>query len=50
MSGIGATEEGILRQRMVTSSGRLRDTVYLSILKHEWPAVWGRLDARLARG
>ena len=50
MRRLGATEEGTLRQHMVTASGRLRDTVYLSILDHEWPAVRDRLDARLARG
>jgi RimJ/RimL family protein N-acetyltransferase len=29
---IGAQEEGILRQHVVTWSGRLRDSVYFSIL------------------
>lgn len=47
---LGATEEGRLRQHIVTASGRLRDTVYVSILDAEWPAVRARLDARLARG
>jgi N-acetyltransferase len=44
---IGAREEGTLRQHMVTSSGRLRDTVYFSILDSEWPAVKGDLQAKL---
>jgi RimJ/RimL family protein N-acetyltransferase len=47
---IGGVEEGILRQHMITSSGRLRDTVYYSILHGEWPAVRDRLEARLASG
>jgi RimJ/RimL family protein N-acetyltransferase len=44
---IGAHEEGTLRQHMVTWSGRLRDTVYFSILDSEWPAVKANLDAKL---
>jgi N-acetyltransferase len=46
---IGATEEGIFRQHMITASGRLRDTVYFSILDGEWPAVRARLEARLSQ-
>lgn len=45
---IGAKEEGTLRQHMVTASGRLRDSVYFSVLDSEWPAVKARLEARLA--
>src|SRR5579862_2502042 len=44
---IGAREEGTLRQHMVTWSGRLRDTVYYSILDSEWPAVKANLEAKL---
>ncbi|HEX7030239.1 MAG TPA: GNAT family protein [Gammaproteobacteria bacterium] len=44
---IGAKEEGTLRRHMVTESGRLRDTVYFSILDDEWPAVKGALEERL---
>jgi N-acetyltransferase len=47
---IGGVEEGILRQHMITATGRLRDTVYYSILDREWPAVRDRLEARLASG
>lgn len=35
---IGAKEEGILRKHVITDSGRIRDTVYFSILKDEWTA------------
>lgn len=45
---IGATQEGILRQHVVCASGRVRDTVYFSILATEWPAVRRHLDERLA--
>ena len=44
---IGATEEGTLRHHMITDSGRVRDTVYFSVLAAEWPRVRARLLARL---
>ncbi|MDA1275319.1 MAG: GNAT family protein [Verrucomicrobia bacterium] len=44
---IGATEEGILRKHIITESGRLRDTVYYSILDTEWPDVRERLTRKL---
>jgi len=47
---IGATQEGIFRQHMITASGRVRDTVYFSILDTEWPTVRARLTARLDAG
>ncbi|MGH7575141.1 MAG: GNAT family N-acetyltransferase [Longimicrobiales bacterium] len=46
---LGATEEGVLRSHMVTEGGRVRDTVYYSILASEWPTVRQRLEARLTR-
>jgi len=45
---IGATQEGILRQHVRCVSGRMRDTVYFSILASEWPDVRRRLDQRLS--
>ena len=44
---IGATEEGTLRQHMVTWSGRLRDSVYFSVLDSEWPGVKQDLERKL---
>jgi len=44
---IGATAEGTLRPHMVTASGRLRDSVYFSIIASEWRAVRARLEHRL---
>jgi RimJ/RimL family protein N-acetyltransferase len=44
---IGATEEGIFRQHVVCASGRVRDTVYFSIVASEWPAVKARLQGML---
>jgi RimJ/RimL family protein N-acetyltransferase len=45
---VGAREEGILRKHMRSQGGRMRDTVYFSILDDEWPAVRAGLEARLA--
>ncbi len=47
---IGAVEEGVLRKHAITSTGRVRDDVYYSILDDEWPEVKARLEERLARG
>ncbi len=45
---IGAKEEGTLRRHLVTSTGRVRDTVYFSILDKEWAAVKAKLETRLS--
>lgn len=45
---IGAKEEGTLRRHLITWSGRVRDTVYFSILDSEWPEVKAKLEAKLA--
>ena len=44
---LGAQEEGLLRNHMVATGGRIRDTVYYSVTDAEWPAVSARLAARL---
>jgi RimJ/RimL family protein N-acetyltransferase len=44
---VGAKQEGIFRKHMLTYSGRMRDTVYFSILDGEWPAVKSGLEAKL---
>ncbi len=36
---IGAKEEGIFRKHQVTSEGRIRDTIYYSIINDEWPSI-----------
>ena len=45
---IGAKEEGTLRRHTLTWSGRVRDTVYFSILDAEWPEVKANLERKLA--
>jgi len=44
---IGATQEGIARRHIVTHSGRIRDTVYYSIIASEWPTVRAMLTGML---
>lgn len=46
---IGAKEEGIFRNHMITASGRVRHSVYYSIVDSEWPAVKAGLQEKLAR-
>jgi N-acetyltransferase len=46
---IGAKEEGTLRRHVVTWTGRVRDSVYFSILDSEWPEVKSALEAKLAK-
>jgi RimJ/RimL family protein N-acetyltransferase len=46
---LGAKQEGIFRHHMITESGRLRDSVYFSIINDEWPEVKARLQSLLAR-
>jgi RimJ/RimL family protein N-acetyltransferase len=44
---IGAREEGILRNHMITHSGRIRHSVYYSIINTEWNEVKARLEGFL---
>ena len=46
---IGAQEEGTFRNHMITASGRIRHTVYYSIIDSEWPAVKASLEGKLSR-
>ena len=46
---IGAKEEGTLRRHVITWTGRLRDSVYFSILDSEWPEVKATLETKLAQ-
>ena len=46
---LGAVEEGTFRKHIVTTSGRVRDTVYYSIIDTEWPTVKRRLETWLHR-
>ena len=46
---IGALQEGIFRNHMVTYSGWIRHTVYFSIINSDWPLVESRLKEKLQR-
>lgn len=41
--GIGAIQEGVLRQHVRLWTGRWRDSIYFSVLASEWPAVKEKL-------
>src|SRR5437773_4675297 len=45
---IGAREEGSFRNLMITANGRIRHTVYFSIIDSEWPTAKARLEAILS--
>jgi len=47
---LGAKEEGLLRNHMLTWTGRIRHTVYYSIIDSEWPEVKTQLENMLAGG
>jgi RimJ/RimL family protein N-acetyltransferase len=47
IAALGATREGVFRAHMVRRDGSLRDSVYFSVVRGEWPAVRERLAARL---
>lgn len=44
---IGATQEGVFRRHMIMPDGRVRDTVYFSVIDQEWPRVKAGLRSRL---
>jgi RimJ/RimL family protein N-acetyltransferase len=46
---LGALEEGTLRNHMISHTGRLRHSVYFSIINSEWPTVKAGLEEKLAR-
>jgi RimJ/RimL family protein N-acetyltransferase len=39
MLKIGAVKEGILRRHMIADNGSIRDTVYFSFIKEDWPSI-----------
>jgi RimJ/RimL family protein N-acetyltransferase len=46
---IGAREEGTFRNHMIVHDGRLRHSVYFSIIDSEWPEVKAALEEKLSR-
>jgi RimJ/RimL family protein N-acetyltransferase len=47
---IGAKEEGIFRNHVITWTGRIRHSVYCSIVDFEWAEVRADLEKKLSRG
>jgi RimJ/RimL family protein N-acetyltransferase len=41
---IGAKQEGVFRNHLITQSGRVRDTIWFSIIDSEWPEVKRNLE------
>jgi len=50
ISRIGAKEEGIFRKHVVCWDGRIRDSIWFSIIDSEWPGVKAELEEKLKRG
>jgi RimJ/RimL family protein N-acetyltransferase len=46
---IGAVKEGVLRNHMILPNGRVRHSVYYSIVDSEWPDVKKRLEEMLTK-
>ena len=46
---IGGVKEGVLRNHMILPNGRIRHSVYYSILDAEWPDVKKRLEEMLEK-
>jgi N-acetyltransferase len=44
---LGAKEEGVLRNHMIMPNGRIRNSVYFSIIAEEWAEVKARLIRKL---
>ena len=46
---IKAVKEGVLRSHLILPNGKIRDSVFYSIIASEWPAVKAVLEELLAR-
>jgi RimJ/RimL family protein N-acetyltransferase len=46
---IGAKFEGTFRNHMIVHDGRLRHSVFFSIIDSEWPEVKAALEEKLSR-
>lgn len=46
---LGAKQEGIFRNHMVTESGRIRNSIWFSIIAKEWPDVKAGLEQKMTR-
>jgi N-acetyltransferase len=46
---LGAKQEGVLRKHLILPSGRVRDSVFFSIIDDEWREVKARLQSKLGQ-
>lgn len=44
---LGAVREGVARKHMIVHGGRVRDSVYYSIVDDEWPRIRASLEEKL---
>ena len=49
LARIGAKEEGIMHNHMIVPGGRIRHSVYFSIVDSEWPEVKKELEMKLKK-
>jgi RimJ/RimL family protein N-acetyltransferase len=49
IAGLGAKKDGVVRHFQARRDGSARDTVFFSILRHEWPDVKRHLALKLER-
>lgn len=47
---IGAIQEGIFRNHVICADGRLRNSVWFSVIASEWPGVKAALEEKLRAG
>ena len=47
---LGAVQEGVFRNHLITQSGRVRHSVYFSIVQEDWIRVRDRLESLIAGG
>ena len=50
LARLGAVEEGYFRNHMITADGRIRHSVWFSVVESEWPRIKRQLEGRLAVG
>ncbi len=49
IAALGAQQEGIMRRHIVNEGGRVRDSVFFSLIAEEWPRVKAALEIKMAR-
>lgn len=50
LTRLGAVEEGYFRNHMIAAGGRIRHSVWFSVVESDWPRLKRDLEGRLSRG